>query len=425
MFTDAIDERTINITDHDYLNTVRVVLTEDGHITGAVTDTRGDTRGMELFLQNRADGTDTEMHDVTGIDQETGGRVEITDAFIIPHVPDAAGNNPDDELGFRAGALTTTTAPNEPIVGSTVIIRFDMVNFHPPTAYMPRRDPAPLIERDGFEVHAGEYPDTEERIEEINEWHRSLRTGTLTIAQEVNGTPAHQVSHAGTTIEPIAWLLGFTEGILPAPIRATIIAIDGEEPSWKFEKWLGTWRSDIGSAFAGRDIVRANDPFIFLDHGYDRFVERVEEYKYRECLSWYFDALLQERTVNARTASIASGIETLARRYAAFDEDVPSDTGAVISNLADELGVPVDDLAAFSNTFDESRAGSNAYFYVDTRNAVVHNDRANVPFDGLFRDFEAALTMFRRVIFHEFTPPDERDRYMELNELEPRDNRFG
>ena len=84
MFTDAIDERTINITDHDYLNTVRVVLTEDGQIAGAVTDTIGDTRGMELFLQHRADGTDTEMHDVAGIDQETGGRVEITDAFITP-----------------------------------------------------------------------------------------------------------------------------------------------------------------------------------------------------------------------------------------------------------------------------------------------------------------------------------------------------
>ncbi len=52
-----------------------------------------------------------------------------------------------------------------------------------------------------------------------------------------------------------------------------------------------------------------------------------------------------ERTVNARTASIASGIETLARRHAAFDEDLSSDTDAVISNLADELGVPVDDLA--------------------------------------------------------------------------------
>ncbi|OYR56634.1 hypothetical protein [Halorubrum halodurans] len=425
MFTDAIDDRTINITGHDYLNTVRVTLTEDGNITGAVTDTTGDARGMELFLQHRADGTDTEMHDVTGIDEDTGARVDITDAYITPHVPDTIGDETDAELGFRAGTLTATTAPDgDAIVGNTVIIRFDMVNFNPPTAYLPRRDTTPLLERDTFEIHAGEYRDTEDRIEEIKEWHRPLRTGTLTIAQEVNGPPDRQVSHAASTLEPVAWLLGFTQGTLPAPIRATIIGVDGDTPPWEFEKWYGTWRSDIGSAFTGANIARANDPFIFLDHGYDRFVDRVDAYKYRECLSWYFDALLQERTVNARTASIASGIETLARRYAAFDEDVLSDTDAVISNLADELGVPVDDLAAFSTAFDESRPGSNAYFYVDTRNAVVHNDRVNVPFDDLFRDFEAALTMFRRVIFHEFTPPGERDRYMELNDLEPRDNRF-
>jgi len=54
----------------------------------------------------------------------------------------------------------------------------------------------------------------------------------------------------------------------------------------------------------------------------------------------------------------------------------------------------------------------------------VHNDRVNLPFDDLFRDYEAALTMFRRVMFHEFTPAAERDRYTELNNLEPRDNRF-
>jgi len=48
----------------------------------------------------------------------------------------------------------------------------------------------------------------------------------------------------------------------------------------------------------------------------------------------------------------------------------------------------------------------------------------NVPFDDLFTDYEAALTMLRRVIFHEFTSEDERDQYTGLNDLEPRDNRF-
>jgi hypothetical protein len=424
MFTDTIDERTIDITEHDEFNRIHVVLTEDGTITGSVTETREARDGMEIILENRANDTAGRTHDMTGTDRATGSRVEINDGYITTSIPDQHETG-DDEIGFRAGIVTITTAPeDEVILDSSVTVRFDMLNFDPPTAYIPLSNDAPLLERDGFELYAAELPDTDERLDELKEWRRPLRTGTLTITQQVNGPPDQQVSHATCTLEPVMWLLGFLQGVLPAPVKATITGVDGTEPDWQFEKWFGSWRADIGSAFTSRNIGRANDPYVWLDHAYDRFVRREDEYKYRRCLSWYFDALLQNRTVDAKTASISAGIEALARRYAAYDEDVGSETEDVITNLADELNVPVDDLAAFSTGFEESDEWSNAYFYVGSRNASVHNDRVNVPFDDLFTDYEAAFTMFRRVIFHEFTPEGERDKYTGLNGLEPRDNRI-
>jgi len=422
MFSEAIGERTIDIIGHDEFNTIRVTLTEDGTITGAVTETN-DVGGMEL-LQKLVNEESQLTYDVTGTDRETGGRVTISDGYITTNTREQHGTE-DDEIGFRAGTVTTSTAPDETVIlDSPVTIQFDMLNFDPPTAYVPLSNDAPLLEREDFEIHADELPDTDDRIEEIKEWRRSLRTGKLRITQQVNGPPDRQVSHATSTLEPVTWLLAFTQGVLPAPVKATITTVNGTEPDWQYEKWVGSWRTDIGSAFAGRSISRANDPYAFLDHAYDQFVRREEEYKYRRCLSWYLDALLKNRTVNAKTASIAAGIESLARRYAAYSDEVGSGTDEVIDNLADELSVSVNDLADFSTGFEESGEGSNAYFYVGTRNAVVHNDRVNVPFDDLFTDYEAALTMLRRVIFHEFTSEDERDQYTGLNDLEPRDNRF-
>jgi len=390
----------------------------------AVTDTTGARSGMEIFLQNQADDIPGRTHDLTGTDRATGGRVEISDGFITPSVPDQHETT-DDEIGFRAGTVTISTAPeSEPLLESTVTIQFDVLNFNPPTPHPPLSNDIPLLERSNFEIHSDKLPDTDNRIDEIKEWQRPLRTGTITITQQVNGPAAQQLNHATCTVEPVLWLLGFLQGTLPAPVKATITTVNGTEPDWHAEQWFASWRADIGSAFTSRDIARANDTYVFLDHAYDRFIRREEEYKYQRCLSWYFDALLNNRIVEAKTASIAAGIEALAQRYAAYDDTVEDETESIIANLADELNVPVDDLAAFSTAFEESPEWSNAYFYVGTRNAAVHNDRVNLPFDDLFRDYEAALTMFRRVMFHEFTPAAERDRYTELNNLEPRDNRF-
>jgi hypothetical protein len=424
MFTDAIGEKTIDITGHDEFTRIHAVLTEDGTITGTVTETREGRDGMGIILEHKMNDTTGQTHDMTGTDQATGSRIEISDGYITTNIPDEHETG-DDEIGFRAGTITSTTAPDETVIlDSRVTIQFDVLNFDPPTAYVPLSNDAPLLEREDFEIHAGELPDTDERLDELKEWRRPLRTGTLTITQQVNGPPDRQVSHATCTVEPVMWLLGFLQGVMPAPVKATITAVDGTEPDWEFEQWIGSWKPDIGSAFASRNIGRANDAYVWLDHAYDRFVRREDEYKYKRCLSWYFDALLQNRTVEAKTASIAAGIESLARRYAAYDDDVGSETEDVIANLAGELNVPVDDLAAFSTGFEESSEWSNAYFYVGSRNAAVHNDRVNVSFDDAFRDYEAALTMFRRVTFHEFTLPGERERYTELNNLDPRDNRL-
>jgi hypothetical protein len=187
---------------------------------------------------------------------------------------------------------------------------------------------------------------------------------------------------------------------------------------------MTTWRDDIGHAFSGGRIDGANDVRVFLDHGYDRFVEKAEQYRYKRCISWYLDAMLRDRTVNARVASIAAGMEVLAERYAAHDNTVGSATADKIRNLVTSLDVDVDDLATFSETFEDTPDGTKEYFYSNSRNFVLHNERDDMPFDNLFTDYEAAITLFRRVLVNEFVLDEERDRYTSLLDLSPTDQRF-
>jgi hypothetical protein len=134
--------------------------------------------------------------------------------------------------------------------------------------------------------------------------------------------------------------------------------------------------------------------------------------------------MLRDRTVNARIASIAAGMEVLAERYAAHDETVGGATADKIRNLVTSLDVDVDDLAAFSETFKDTPDGTKEYFYSNSRNSVLHNERDDMPFDNVFTDYEAAITLFRRVLVNEFVLDEERDRYMSLLDLSPTDQRF-
>jgi hypothetical protein len=86
--------------------------------------------------------------------------------------------------------------------------------------------------------------------------------------------------------------------------------------------------------------------------------------------------------------------------------------------------VDVDDLVAFSEAFEENPGAVNEYFYATTRNFVLHNARDTHPFNAVFTDFEASLTLFRRLLFEELTGGVEHDRYTRLSDLTPTDQRF-
>lgn len=49
--------------------------------------------------------------------------------------------------------------------------------------------------------------------------------------------------------QPAMWLIAFVQGVFPAPIRARITAVDGDTVPWTYERWMTTWRDDIGHAF--------------------------------------------------------------------------------------------------------------------------------------------------------------------------------
>jgi len=84
----------------------------------------------------------------------------------------------------------------------------------------------------------------------------------------------------------------------------------------------------------------------------------------------------------------------------------------------------VDDLASCSEPFEETSGGTKEYFYSNSRNFVLHNEQDDMPFDNVFTDYEAAITLFRRVIANEFVLDEERDRYTSLLDLSPTDQRF-
>lgn len=385
-----------------------------------------------------------QSHDLHG-KTPNGIPVTITEAVTESDYTDS----PNGQLTrIRPATVTFDSTPGAPFVEESVTITFDMLNFRAPKTFHPQPDDTPLLTRDDLLFHSSRLPDIDDRLDKIREYRQPLRTATITVTQSVNGPADVQLDHASRSLEPIAWLFAFVQGVFPAPIRARITAVDGECVPWTYERWLTTWRDDIGHAFTGARIDWANDVRVFLDDAYNRFTDRADQYRYRRCISWYLDALL-DRMVEGRVASIAAGIEVLAERHAAYtDEPIGGDreprntdpdedagecdksddtkgkTAARIQHLVQELGVDVDDLVAFSESFEENPAAVNEYFYATTRNFVLHNARDTHPFDAVFTDYEAALTLFRRLLFEELTGGVEHDRYTSLSDLSPTDQRF-
>mgnify|MGYP005849347797 FL=1 len=423
MFNDAITTESVlldNDTDGES-GVVDLSLTESGDITGDVT---GDVEPSETVEESFGQVTGSQPPQFDEFHGETRDGVPVTLEKVITSTEFDGRDGTTRVTGITPSVVVFDSAPDNAFVGEDVTIEFDVLNFRTPNTWFPQPDDTPLLERDEFSIQSHRVDGFEERIQQIKEYRRSLRTAMVTLTHSVNGPVDIQFDHASCTLQPAIWLIAFVQGVFPAPVRARITAVDGDTVSWTYERWMTTWRDDLGHAFSGGRIDGANDMRVFLDHGYDRFVERAEQYRYQRCISWYLDAMLSDRTVNARIASIAAGMEVLAERYAAHDETVGSATADKIRNLVTSLDVDVDDLAAFSETFEDTSDGTKEYFYSNSRNFVLHNERDDMPFDNVFTDYEAAITLFRRVLANEFVLDEERDRYTSLLNLSPTDQRF-
>lgn len=400
---------------------VDLSLTESGDITG---DVIGDVQPSETVEESFGQVTGSQPPQFDEFHGETRDGVPVTLKKVITSTEFDGTDGTARVTGISPSVVVFDSAPNDAFVGEDITIEFDVLNFRAPNTWFPQPDDTLLLERDEFSLQSYRVEGFEERMQQIKGYRRSLRTATITLTHSVNGPVEIQFDHASCTLQPAMWLIAFVQGVFPSPVRARITAVDGDAVSWTYERWMTTWRDDIGHAFSSGRIGGANDGRVFLDHGYDRFVGRAEQYRYRRCISWYLDAMLGDRTVNARIASIAAGMEVLAERYAAQGEDVVSGTAEKIRNLVTSLSVDVDDLAAFSETFEDTSDGTKEYFYSNTRNFVLHNERDDMPFDNVFTDYEAAITLFRRVLVNEFVLDEERDRYTSLLDLSPSDQRF-
>jgi hypothetical protein len=423
MFNDTITTETVILhggTDSEN-SVVDLSLTESGDITGNVT---GDIEPSETVEESFCQAAGSQPLEFDEFHGETRDGVPVTLEKVITSTEFDGRDGTARVIGITPSIVVFDSAPDDAFVGEDVTIKFDVLNFRAPNTWVPQPDDTPLLERDEFSLQSHRMDRFEERLQQIKEYRRSLRTATITLTQSVNGPTDIQFDHASCTLQPAMWLIAFVQGVFPSPVRARITAVDGDAVPWTYERWMTTWREDIGHAFSGGRIDGMNDVRVFLDHGYDQFVERAEQYRYQRCISWYLDAMLRDRTVNARIASVAAGMEVLAERYAAHEETVGSATADKIRNLVTSLNVDVDDLAAFSETFEDTPDGTKEYFYSNSRNFVLHNERDDMPFDNVFTDYEAAITLLRRVLVNEFVLDEERDRYMSLLDLSPADKRF-
>jgi len=466
MFTDSITSETLTIDGPDTTGEIKLTLTEAGEITSSVTGYIPAPEPATDSLAQLAGNTAPQYHDFHGEALDGTGAM-ITGAVTESDYTDSSDGSLTD---IRPASATFNSAPDTPFVDQSVTIKFDMLNFRAPKYIFPQPDDLPLLTRDGLTFHSDRLSDFDDRLNLIKEYRRSLRTGTITLTQAVNGPVDRQLNKALSSLRPVTWLLAFVQGVYPAPIRARITEVDDDSIAWTYERWMTTWRNDIGNAFTER-IDWANDARVFLDDAYDRFDDRADDYRYRRCISWYLDALL-DRTIDCRVASIAAGIEILAERYAAYsdgpvdsdgeseyensrvfrvsevlrdvlaclrnvadenesfesnrekDDDSKGKTAARIQHLVQELNVNVDDLVEFSESFDSNPGAVDEYFYATTRNFVLHNARDEHPFDSVFTDYEASLTLFRRILFKELTGCVEHNRYTGLSDLMPTDQRF-
>lgn len=304
------------------------------------------------------------------------------------------------------------------IVDKRVTLEIDMMccTMLPPIKYRIQ-----LIQQEDWSLWCSPSDDIKERIDEIKKYKTPIRTATLELEQEVNGTPEVQIREAMDKVTYLAELMSFAQGVLPTPIRVRITKIDGQTlEDRRYEKWITNYQTDIGHAFKERRICWGGDMKKFLNEAYEPYVNEVrEDYCLKIVLSWYLDGLNATRTIDSQIASFCSGIELLAKRHSDLGPN-HSSTEERIKHLVNTLDVETEDLAEFSATFDDSSGKAEEYFHHYIRQYVVHGDNLNqVGVEELVREREACLRLMQRLLRNQLIDQDSLDDYAELSELEP------
>lgn len=184
----------------------------------------------------------------------------------------------------------------------------------------------------------------------------------------------------------------------------------------------------MGCAHSGHPSPGRSEARIFFNDGYQTYLNEFDEETFNRSISWYIDALIHGRAVDARMASLAAGIEQLAQGHSARDGE-SGQTANKIKNLINNLEVEFEDLAKFAGSFpDEAVDGSDPnrtpeYFYSNSRNFVLHGD-PKISSQELILDYEATLWLFRRILVRQFVNKENHEDLDKMRDLSPDKDRF-
>lgn len=426
MFDDCIDSVTATITAYDSQGDVELTLYENGTVGGEAQGIFPVPEAHDDFFAMVQDNKPIPKRNISG-KTPNGTRIKLLDARLgmkFQGVQSPRGMQIKQVLPRR---VEIDSHDGGPIIDSSVTIEIDLLNAEciPRPSSEPRD--SPILERDSWQVIDKIVDDHWERIDLIQEQRQSIRTAKLIVQQTDDWPPRIQLERALDRVKPLLWLYPIAQGVFPSPLRARIIEVDEEPVDWRCESWITDWKTTIGCAHIGHPVVNRNDAQILFNDGYETFLNELNRDTYRRAISWYLDALVPGRTVEARVASLASGIEQLAEGRRTDGES--GKTALKIKNLIDKLTVEYEDLARFSGTFpDEAIDGSNPnktpqYFYSKSRNFVLHGEE-KVDSKDLVLDHEAMLWLFRRILVRQFVDEKNYEDLTRLNDLSPDINRF-
>lgn len=426
MLDNVVDSEVVEIEVFDATAEAKVGLTEGGLINVDLEQKVevSPPQGFEDQISGEEVGTQHTFTGRTG----SGAVVELVDAIVSPSMKFGSEGFRYFVNKIRPSTVFFDSSGKEALVDEEATVKIDLLSFGPSRPFIEDVEESSLLDREEFSMSMSTLPDMKNRIEYIKESRSPLRTGSIQVTQQVNGPPERQIEAALETSLDVLELLSFVQGVFPSPIRAEVVQVGDEEPEFTAKKWVPIYRNSVGHAFVGSRIVWGQDTERFLDEAYDRYIEELrEKYRIHMVLSWYLDALLGARSLDSQFASICSGIELLAKRHSDLGPKYAQTEDRIV-HLVNKLDVEVRDLAEFSESYEDSKLDdkeyANEYFYNQTRQYVMHGDNLGTTVDELFRDYQAGLRLFQRLIRNQLIGTESLDEYSQLGKLNAEDKRY-